>query len=208
MIIVLEGPDGAGKTTLARALVEHVTKHKGPGSIAYFRDPGSSKLGEGLRVMLRDPDFPMHPRQQTLLFTASRHALLQDINAWFTQHPSGIAVVDRFLLSTLVYQTMQGVSMNDIIILYELFCSTEIKHTLNMFLCDPGDEELSRRLRLRNASADRYEGALQSSEVVKRYRLYNTVFADLIRSVGTINTSNSISECIEFILKTVERRFE
>ena len=52
--IVLDGPDGCGKSTQAKLLVEWLQKEDVP-SIS-FRDPGDTAIGEKIRQILLKPD--------------------------------------------------------------------------------------------------------------------------------------------------------
>ena len=63
MNIILEGPDGSGKTTLAKALSVKM-------GMRYVRCPGSTFVGEFLRPLLKS-DKPVDPTVKTLLFAAA-----------------------------------------------------------------------------------------------------------------------------------------
>src|SRR5215212_8638258 len=75
--ITLEGPEGAGKTVhgqrLAAALVEH--GH----SVILTREPGGTRLGERLRVLLLESGGRIEPRADALLFNAARAQLTAEI---------------------------------------------------------------------------------------------------------------------------------
>ena len=99
--ITLEGPEGAGKTVhgqrLAAALVSR--GH----SVVLTREPGGTRLGERLRVVLLERDGRIEPRADALLFNAARAQLTAEI-----LEPALVAgqvvVCARYTDSTLAYQ--------------------------------------------------------------------------------------------------------
>ncbi len=105
--IVLEGGEGAGKSTQARRLADWLAG-RGTAALA-TREPGGAAGAERIRALLLDPAAPLTPLAQTLLHVAARveHVAV-------TIRPAlaaGIWVVcDRFMDSTRVYQGVaQGV---------------------------------------------------------------------------------------------------
>ena len=52
--IVLDGPDGCGKSTQARLLVDWLNENGVP--VNRFRDPGDTAIGEKIREILLNPD--------------------------------------------------------------------------------------------------------------------------------------------------------
>ena len=96
-LIALEGIDGCGKSTQARALAEAL------GARLTF-EPGATPVGARLRQLLLAPDAPpISPRTEALLMTADRAehvALVLDpalaAGDW--------VVTDRYAASTIAYQ--------------------------------------------------------------------------------------------------------
>jgi len=101
-LIVLEGPEGAGKTTQLRLLAEWLAA-AGKTVIA-FREPGGTEVGDDIRKILLDhPGSDIVPRAESLLFMASRAQLIERGVA--PALASGATVLlDRFFLSTYAYQ--------------------------------------------------------------------------------------------------------
>lgn len=98
--IVLEGPDGSGKTTQAKLLTDalEMDGHE----VVLTRDPGGTEIGDKLReIVLRGEN--VDPYTELLLFTASRNQLVkQVINPAI--EAGKIVICDRYITSTLAYQ--------------------------------------------------------------------------------------------------------
>jgi dTMP kinase len=96
-LIALEGIDGCGKSTQARALAEAL-------GARLTREPGATDIGVRLRQLLLAPELPaLSPRTEALLMAADRAEHVAEVLApaltageWF--------VTDRFSGSTLAYQ--------------------------------------------------------------------------------------------------------
>jgi len=104
--IVLDGPEGAGKTTQVDRLVRRL-RDAGRQATA-VRDPGSTPVSERIREVLLDADLPgMDARTEVFLYMASRAEMVARI-----VRPAlevGLVVVsDRFVSSTAAYQGHAG----------------------------------------------------------------------------------------------------
>ncbi|MEM7417619.1 MAG: dTMP kinase [Gemmatimonadota bacterium] len=102
LFIVLEGPDGAGKTTQA-ALLSGWFEALGLTHVA-TREPGGTAVGEAIRsVVLGRTDLEMPPESELLLILAARAAFVAEVVR--PALDAGTTVLaDRFSLSTLAYQ--------------------------------------------------------------------------------------------------------
>lgn len=107
--LVLEGTDGAGKTTLTPVLADLLRQRTGR-TVHTLREPGGTPEGERIRDIVKDPGLQMpHDGVWSLLmFSAARRSLLQQVIAPALAK-GDVVVVDRFVLSTLLYQGQQGV---------------------------------------------------------------------------------------------------
>ncbi|MBM3120594.1 MAG: dTMP kinase [Chloroflexi bacterium] len=102
LFITLEGPDGGGKSTQARLLVEHLTARGLPALLT--REPGGTPIGDQIRRTLMDlGNTGMHPRSEILLFSASRAQIVHQVIRPRLE-AGGVVVCDRFYDSTLAYQ--------------------------------------------------------------------------------------------------------
>jgi len=70
ILIAIEGIDGCGKSTLARAL--HAACHEYGITTMLTKEPGGSALGKQLRDILQKQDSPLEPKAEYLLFAADR----------------------------------------------------------------------------------------------------------------------------------------
>lgn len=104
--LVLDGPDGGGKTTQAARLADWL-RSRGF-DVVTCRDPGATELGNRLRSILMEHDaVPISMRAEMLLFMASRAQMIEEIirPALASGH---VVICDRFLLATIVYQGHAG----------------------------------------------------------------------------------------------------
>ena len=98
MFITLEGVDGSGKTTQASRLVEAL----GEGTVR-IREPGGTEAAEQIRNLLADPDVPLDPVAELLLFCAARADLINRVIKPAIEAGHHV-VCDRFTDSTIAYQ--------------------------------------------------------------------------------------------------------
>jgi dTMP kinase len=104
--IVLDGPDGCGKSTQAGLLVKWL-EDQGV-STRRFRDPGDTDIGEKIREILLNPEhLAMNTRTELLLYMAARAQLWTEKISPTLQNKQCI-VLDRWLSSTCAYQGFAG----------------------------------------------------------------------------------------------------
>lgn len=101
MLIVLEGAEGAGKTTQLALLAARL---RAAGSeVLTLREPGGTALGDSIRGLLLDPAGDIVPGAEALLFLASRAQLVKtEIDPALAR--GVVVLMDRFFLSTYAYQ--------------------------------------------------------------------------------------------------------
>ena len=104
--IVLDGPDGCGKTTQTELLVGWL-KEQGV-DVATFREPGGTAIGEKIRQILLNPDhIAMSTPAEVMLYMAARVQLWQEKIAPALKENKCV-ILDRWLSSTCAYQGCAG----------------------------------------------------------------------------------------------------
>ncbi|WP_120006387.1 dTMP kinase [Nesterenkonia muleiensis] len=102
VFIVLEGGEGAGKTTQLELLEEWLNRTGR--AVLRTREPGGTAIGERIRSLVLDHgQGEVDPRTEALLFAASRAAhVTQKIRP--ALHSGTVVLCDRYIDSSLAYQ--------------------------------------------------------------------------------------------------------
>jgi dTMP kinase len=104
--IVLDGPDGCGKSTQTKLLAQWL-EQRGV-ETETFRDPGTTAIGEKIRQILLNPEhIAMSTRTELLLYMAARAQLWQEKIAP-ALNKNKCVILDRWLSSTCAYQGYAG----------------------------------------------------------------------------------------------------
>lgn len=99
--IVIEGPEGAGKTTLVKAIAERLRADGVP--VVSVREPGGTDVAELLRRELLDADRAWTPEAELLYMTTARADLVARVIRPVLAEGK-VVLSDRYDLSTLAYQ--------------------------------------------------------------------------------------------------------
>jgi dTMP kinase len=100
-LITIEGLDGAGKSTLARALADELGARGH--AVQLLREPGGVTVSERVRALVQDPALEVHPRAEALLYAAARAQLAHERLAPALEE-GALVLLDRFVDSSLAYQ--------------------------------------------------------------------------------------------------------
>ena len=113
-LISFEGCEGTGKTTQVTELVRRLNQLNH--DVFRIREPGSTKLGDYLRLWLKDETREaLSPESEVFLFAAARAALVRDVIIPLLARPNSVVIVDRYIDSTIAYQGYgRGIGLEEI----------------------------------------------------------------------------------------------
>lgn len=102
LFLTIEGPEGSGKTTVGKKIVEQLITEGY--EVIYTREPGGIEIAEQIRNVILDvKNTNMDPRTEALLYAASRRQhLIEKIVPAIKDNK--IIICDRFVDSSLSYQ--------------------------------------------------------------------------------------------------------
>lgn len=185
--IVIEGLDGSGTTTQARLLAQAL-RRRGTGCLLTF-EPTDSPVGKLIRdslagrIVSGPEPIRFSEKALCLLFAADRleHSRLIEQaladGAW--------VVCDRYILSSLAYQTLDPTIDTDWVITVNQGCSTP--HLT--ILLKVGPDECTARLRSRRGKPSLYENSSTLASIAANYQrvlpCYRRVFGEVVELDGT-----------------------
>lgn len=161
VFLVLDGPDGAGKTTQVARLARRL--RRGGRRVLVVREPGGTPLGEALRRLLLHGSIPIGAGAQALLFGAARAELLGRVVAPALRR-GWIVLSDRGTPSTFAYQGVAGSVGGDRVLALARAFHGEPEADLLLLLDVPPEVARARRRR-----RDRFERkSLRYARAVRR----------------------------------------
>lgn len=153
-LIVIEGLEGAGKSTAIKTVIELLEKRHI--KTLTTREPGGTVIGEILRDLIKNPEYRdiLDDRSELLLLYTARIQLLEEVIKPSLRQ--GIWVIaDRFELSTMAYQGGGRGLDQEVINQLSSFALRGFKPDLTLYL-DIGPEEGMTRVKSRG-EIDRIE---------------------------------------------------
>lgn len=100
--IVVEGPEGAGKTTLVAGLAARM--REAGHQVLEAREPGGTDTAEAARKLVLDPAREWSPAAELFLILTARAELVDKVIRPHLESGSWVVISDRFDLSTVAYQ--------------------------------------------------------------------------------------------------------
>lgn len=161
LFITIEGPDGAGKTSVINELYPRLQLIAKRG-IVKTREPGGVKISEKIRQIILDPqNEEMDERTEALLYAAARRQHL--VQVILPALSAGkIVICDRFVDSSLAYQGAgRRIGMPDICKINE-FATEGTKPDFTLYLDVDSDTGLKR---IENARSGRQVDRLETESL-------------------------------------------
>ncbi|SPN74246.1 dTMP kinase [Brochothrix thermosphacta] len=203
--MTLEGPEGSGKTTVAKLLVERLEKEVEK-SIVLTREPGGIAIAEKIRDVILDVSHTMmDARTEALLYAASRRQhLVEKVMPALTD--GKVVVCDRFVDSSLAYQGYgRNIGVDNV---WEMnqFAIADLMPQVTFYLDVPIEVGFERIYANKDREINRLD--LEKKEfhetVVEGYRQVIERFPERI---VVINANQAVEDVTEAIVQTLKQRF-
>ena len=201
--ITFEGPDGSGKTTVAKLVVDKLI-HNGY-EVVHTREPGGIEIAEQIRnVILDSKNTKMDSKTEALLYAASRRQhLVEKVIPAINENK--IVICERFVDSSLAYQGFaRNLGFEDILKIND-FAIGDLYPDLTIYL--DVDEEIGlKRVNSRNETKDRLDSESKSfhHKVVEGYKEVIKRFKDRIRVVdASKSVEDVVNESFNIIIKYI-----
>lgn len=202
-LIVFEGPDGSGKTTVINEVKKRLKKDQ----IEFldFREPGGTKISEKIREIIIDNDNDkMTSRCECLLFAASRSQLIEE-KIRPALEKGKLVICDRFVLSSLLYQGVgRGLGIEKVKEIND-FATENTKADLTIFFDIDYKTALVRK-RV-NFSADRFE-----SEDFDFHRKIFDAYIDIAErykdEIKRVDATKSVEEVTDQVMDLIYNSLE
>jgi len=209
--IVLEGPDGSGKSTQARLLAERLERDGYPCVVT--EQPGGTDEGKQIRNILLNPKLRINPKTELFLFLADRAEHVSKV-VQPALEKKGIVISSRYFYSTLVYQGMvREVAPYDFLLQMNLFAVNQVIPDLVFYIDLEAKSGLSRAKRksseqMNYQQGDRIEleGADFQEKVRAGYREIAALNSDLFVIVDA--TGKSREEIVNIIYSHVKGKLK
>lgn len=195
--IVLEGPDGSGKSTVCDIVCEKLINEGY--QIVHTREPGGIEIAEEIRNIILDPkNTAMDAKTEALLYAASRrqHLVEKVVPA---KKEGKIVICERFVYSSLAYQGYgRRLGFDDILKINE-FAIGEDYPDMTIYL-DINEEEGLKRIEKRTFK-DRLD-----KESLDFHHLVNEGYKAVLerfKDTKVIDASKTIDEVVNEVYKII-----
>lgn len=205
LFITIEGPDGAGKTSLINELVPRLEK-VAKAEMITTREPGGIPIAEEIREVILNPtNTLMDERTEALLYAASRRQHL--VEKVLPALASGKLIIgDRFVDSSLAYQGAgRKIGMEKIAEINE-FATEGLQPDLTLYLDIDSDTGLSRIRHNRSDEMNRLD--METLEFHQRVRHGYLKIAEMYpERIHTIDAHQVLFQVVDEAYEVITQRF-
>ena len=203
LLVSLEGPDGAGKSSVLEALVP-ILEENGH-QVVTTREPGGVPISEAIReVILDQKNTEMDGKTELLLYIASRRQHL--IEKVLPALESGkLVIMDRFIDSSVAYQGFgRGLGVSDIEWLNR-FATDGLKPDVTLYFDLDVEEGLARIARNKNCEVNRLD--LEGLDMHRRVRQgYLYALENEPDRIVKIDASQTLESVVQDSLAVLNKR--
>lgn len=207
IFITIEGPDGAGKTSVIKKLIPMLVETIQQEIVA-TREPGGSRIAEEIRELILNPEnIEMDIRTEALLYAAGRrqHLVEKIIPALET---GKVVICDRFVDSSLAYQGVaRGIGISEVAEINQ-FATDNLSPDLTLYL----DIEAHLGLERINQNKDNRQFDRLDQETLEFHEkvrsAYLTIAKEQSERIVQIDASQElekvVAECYQTIIKRIK----
>lgn len=194
---VIEGMDGAGKSSIARQLRDALAQTHRERVVLTYQPHDPSAAGKYIRKVLAK-ETKASPRALALAFALNRiDHLDRVISPALAAGDKRIVICDRYLLSSLVYQSTGGISMDDV---YKLNRWAR-QPDLTVYL-DVSPHNAYARMRQRPTDRELFERNL--SERAHKYRAAIALLRDKGEAIVEVDANPEIDRVFGSVLEVLK----
>ncbi|MDD3015313.1 MAG: dTMP kinase [Lactococcus chungangensis] len=203
ILITLEGPEGAGKTTILHQILPILTQMGV--DILTTREPGGIRIAENIREIILAPEnTAIDGKTELLLFAAARRQHLNEkVRPALAE--GKIVIIDRFIDSSVAYQGYaRGIDVADVETINN-FATDGLLPDLTLYFDVDTEIGLSRVM-----SGDREVNRLdlEAQEMHQKVRAgYQAIAKANPKRIVTIDASQAIDQVVAATLSTLQIRF-
>lgn len=204
--LTLEGPDGSGKSTIAKMLQTEIEKMGF--KCILTREPGGTEIGEDIRsILLSRDNMEMSDRTEALLYAASRAQHVDEKIRPLIE--SGVVVIsDRYVFSSLAYQGYsRGLGIKKVMDINKFAIGNMNPNRVLFFDIQP-KIALERKFVDRIGDRLEIEGIEFHDKVYLGYKEAIKMYPD---NIITINADNNIDEvfiqCLDIVKEDINEAY-
>ncbi len=207
LFITIEGPEGSGKTTVAKEITDYLQQQGYP--VLYTREPGGVEIAEKIRDIILDVNHTtLDARCEALLYAASRRQhLVEKIEPALKE--GKIIICDRFIDSSLAYQGYaRGIGIEEVYSI-NLFAIHEQMPDLTILLDLDPQEGLKRIKETRFKELNRLdlEALTFHQKVYDGYKILKQKYASRFSIVNANQTKQQVfHDVLNIILQKCEEK--
>lgn len=200
LFVVIEGPDGSGKSTVAEGICRHF-KDKGL-EVIHTREPGGTAISEAVRKILLDPaNKAMDPRCEALLYAAARAQHVEEVILPALAR-GALVLSERYVFSSLVYQGLcrqLGLAPIEAV---NAFATDGLAADITLYLDVP---EGTGKERMKDRLADRLESDKTVMDTVEAY--YRILARQRREELCLIDASMDAEQVLSAAVNAIEKEY-
>lgn len=204
ILISLEGPDGAGKTTVLQNILPELEKSSY--KVLQTREPGGVRVAEEIRnIILSTENTEIDSKTELMLFAAARRLHMQ--TKMLPALAAGkMVIVDRFIDSSVAYQGYgRELGVEPVNWLNE-FATDGLKPDLTLYFDIDTDVALERIMKNRVDEVNRLD--LERAEMHRKVRQgYLEIVKNEPERFVTIDASQELDKVVADTLTVIKKKF-